>query len=73
MSRVHDALRRAEQSGVLSTSAPPMQRPPASAPAVGAAVLDPIVNRVDSFDGLLGLVKEVPFRAATDSLLGPVP
>ncbi len=69
MSRVHDALRRAEQSGALSTPAPPMQRPPASAPVVGAAVLDPVVTRRDGFDGLLELVREVPFRAATDSLL----
>jgi receptor protein-tyrosine kinase len=63
MSRVHDALRRAEQSGVLP---PPVQRPAASAPEVGAAVLDPGVN---DFEGLLELVQEVPFRAATDSLL----
>jgi len=63
MSRVHDALRRAEQSGVLSQ---PVQRPVASAPTVGAAVLDP---GVDNFERLLELVQEVPFRAATDSLL----
>jgi receptor protein-tyrosine kinase len=63
MSRVHDALRRAEQSGVLP---PPVQRPPASAPAAGTAVLDPGVN---DFEGFLDLVQEVPFRAATDSLL----
>jgi receptor protein-tyrosine kinase len=66
MSRVHDALRRAEQSGVLSSPASPAQRPAASAPAVGASVLDPVVN---DFDGLLERVQEVPFRAATDSLL----
>jgi protein-tyrosine kinase len=64
MSRVHDALRRAEQSGVLS---PPVQRPTAPAgPAVGASVLEPGVT---NFGGLLELVREVPFRAATDSLL----
>jgi protein-tyrosine kinase len=63
MSRVHDALRRAEQSGVLSS---PVQRPAAPAPTVGAAVLE---SAGDNFDGLLALVKEVPFRAATDSLL----
>src|SRR6266481_8035020 len=66
MSRVHDALRRAEQSGVLSLPAPPVQRPAAPAPVAGAAVLDPGVN---NFEGLLELVQEVPFRAATDSLL----
>jgi protein-tyrosine kinase len=69
MSRVHDALRRAEQSGALSTPVPPMQRPAAAGPVVGASVLDPAVNHVDNFDGLLELVQEVPFRAATDSLL----
>jgi receptor protein-tyrosine kinase len=63
MSRVHDALRRAEQSGVLS---PPVQRPAASAPAAGTTVLDPSVN---DFEGFLELIQEVPFRAATDSLL----
>jgi protein-tyrosine kinase len=63
MSRVHDALRRAEQSGVLST---PVHRPASPAPAAGASVLDPGVT---NFDGLLELVQEVPFRAATDSLL----
>lgn len=63
MSRVHDALRRAEQSGVLST---PVQRPTPAGPAVGVSVLEPGVN---NFDGLLERVQEVPFRAATDSLL----
>jgi protein-tyrosine kinase len=66
MSRVHDALRRAEQSGSLSTPVPPVQRPAASAPVASAAVLEPGVT---NFDGLLKLVQEVPFRAATDSLL----
>jgi protein-tyrosine kinase len=66
MSRVHDALRRAEQSGVTSPPPPPMQRPAAATPAVGASVLEP---GVDNFEGLLELVQEVPFRAATDSLL----
>src|SRR5437868_2013194 len=62
MSRVHDALRRAEQTGVLS---PPAARPAGPGPALGAPALDPGVN----FSGLLELVQEVPFRAATDSLL----
>ena len=67
MSRVHDALRRAEKSGVLSPPAPPIQRPAApTEPSVGTAVLDPGVN---NFEGFLDLVQEVPFRAATDSLL----
>ena len=68
MSRVHDALRRAEKSGALP---PPVQRPAATAdPMAGSAVLDPgVTNGVTNFDGLLELVQEVPFRAATDSLL----
>ena len=61
MSRVHDALRRAEQSGV----APQPPRPASHGPAVSAPVLDPDVN----IEGLLEQVVEVPFRAATDSLL----
>src|SRR6202453_3583870 len=62
MSRVHDALRRAEQTGALS---PPVHRPSAAGPAVGAPVLDAGLH----LEGLLELVQEVPFRAATDSLL----
>jgi len=65
MSRVHDALRRAEQSGVVSP--PPVQRPAAPAGhSIATPVLDPGVNNLE---GLLELVQEVPFRAATDSLL----
>jgi receptor protein-tyrosine kinase len=62
MSRVHDALRRAEQAGLLTPSA---ARPAADArPVVGAAVVDgPNMN------GLLELVKEIPFHTAPDSLL----
>jgi len=64
MSRVHDALRRAEQTGVLPTPPTP-SRPAEQGHAVGTPVLDPGPN----FEGLLELVEEVPFRAATDSLL----
>jgi receptor protein-tyrosine kinase len=91
MSRVHDALRRAEQTGVM-----PAPRPSApGAPLVGTPVLDPGGNDKAASDhlahdkltsdkpvldrpgygsatnlaGLLDLVEEVPFRAATDSLL----
>src|SRR5579862_6667507 len=69
MSRVHDALRRAEQSGALSA---PVNRPPAAetraaAPdsRAAAAVADPGAN----FATLLDHVQEIPFRTATDSLL----
>ena len=62
MSRVHDALRRAEQTGVIP---PPVPRGSLESMGMpGAAVLEgPDVR------GLLELVKEVPFRVATDSLL----
>jgi protein-tyrosine kinase len=59
MSRVHDALRRAEQAGQLSA---PQSRASASR---GAAVLDSGPNVA----GLLEMVKEIPFRVPTDSLL----
>ena len=73
MSRVHDALRRAEQTGVLSP--PVASRPAVHAPA-DAFLADPgattgaaVADAASSFEGLLELVEEVPFRAATDSLL----
>ena len=71
MSRVHDALRRAEKSGEL---APPVAqsnpvvhpsgetRPPLTTPPPG-------VEMGANLAGLLELVEEVPFRTATDSLL----
>jgi protein-tyrosine kinase len=61
VSRVHDALRRAEQSGMLS---PPVNRPTTDARTTLAA-LDPGPN----LTGLLEQVEEIPFRAAADSLL----
>ena len=61
MSRVHDALRRAEQTGQFSPTSP---RGGSQARA-GAAVLDSGPN----ISGLLELVKEIPFHAPTDSLL----
>ena len=63
MSRVHDALRRAEQSGAISGA---VERPGAAGMgAAGAAVLD----AGPDMQGLLEQVQEVPFRVATDSLL----
>ncbi len=62
MSRVHDALRRAEQAGLLNTS-PARQQPERSNGATVA--VDPGPNLA----GLLEQVQEIPFRAATDSLL----
>jgi protein-tyrosine kinase len=61
MSRVHDALRRAGQAGVLSPACQPAgQRP---------AVDSPDLNRELNLDGLLELVQEIPFHASLDSLL----
>jgi len=60
MSRVHDALRRAEQAGLLS---PPSARGGGDRP--GVATLDQGPNLA----GLLERVEEIPFRTATDSLL----
>ncbi len=61
MSRVHDALRRAEQAGQFSPPAPRA----AGQSRLGSALVDAGPN----VSGLLELVKEIPFRSATDSLL----
>ena len=61
MSRVHDALRRAEQTSMLS---PPVSHTSTEARAAVAA-LDAGPNMA----GLLEQVEEVPFRTAPDSLL----
>lgn len=63
MSRVHDALRRAEQSGALTPLAPPSN---GDARAAAAA---PSFDAGPNLAGLLEQVQEVPFRTATDSLL----
>src|SRR5882757_4453461 len=64
MSRVHDALRRAEQAGLLT---PPVARQSilGGEARASATTLENGPNLV----GLLDLVEEVPFRAASDSLL----
>jgi protein-tyrosine kinase len=62
VSRVHDALRRAEQAGLLS---PPVNRTPAEKGSPAAAVLDP----GPSLGGLLEQVEEIPFHMPGDSLL----
>lgn len=73
MSRVHDALRRAEQSG---TASPPPPRRAASAPPreASASVMIPPAPTSPApapgdLSGLLERVKEISFRTATDSLL----
>ncbi len=62
MSRVHDALRRAEHSGLLS---PPANRSRERRRRTAVGTLDPGPNLA----GLLEQVEEIPFRTATDSLL----
>ena len=64
MSRVHDALRRAEQAGLTTPSAPK--------PAAGdtrAAATTAVVDPGPNLNGLLEQVKEIPFNVAADSLL----
>ncbi|MBV8841534.1 MAG: CpsD/CapB family tyrosine-protein kinase [Bryobacterales bacterium] len=60
MSRVYDALRRAEQAGAAFTSAAPV-----AAVSANAAVLEPGLK----LEGLLEQVQEVPFRGTTPSLM----
>jgi len=62
MSRVHDALRRAEQSGAIT---PPAPRSNGDAHVASSPSYDAGPNLA----GLLEQVQEVPFRTATDSLL----
>src|SRR5580692_5234314 len=63
MSRVHDALRRAEQSGLLS---PPVSRINGEGRAAAMAANQ---DHGPNLAQLLEQVEEIPFRAATDSLL----
>ncbi len=73
MSRVHDALRRAEQSAkgtVPAVPSSPLPHEPAqpsaeARPASTTGLLDPVAIT----HGLLDLVQEIPYRTATDSLL----
>jgi receptor protein-tyrosine kinase len=61
MSRVHDALRRAEQTGVI-----PAPIPRGGLDGMPGSVA---VDQGPDIHGLLEMVREVPFRVATDSLL----
>jgi protein-tyrosine kinase len=83
MSRVHDALRRAEQTGTQPPAVAPKSEPripdgaakaisqaTPSAPSNLGSSTPAIPNLANSnLAGLLELVEEVPFRSATDSLL----
>ena len=73
MSRVHDALRRAEQSAreTVPTNPPPQQplSPGAEAHPVTSAASTGLLDVNAITHSLLDLVQEVPYRTATDSLL----
>ncbi len=62
MSRVHDALRRAEQSGTV-TAAPKVYFSEARSTVVAEQVSGP------QMDGMLSLIPEIVFQAPPDSLL----
>jgi receptor protein-tyrosine kinase len=70
MSRVHDALRRAEQAGLLS---PPAARPNGEgrvvSPASTGGASSTATQDQANFANLLEQVEEIPFRSAADSLL----
>lgn len=73
MSRVHDALRRAEQIG--APPAPPQETVPAAAPArpaaeyAGTAAVGAAIHEEIIYPGLLEEVKEIPFRPTPESHL----
>jgi protein-tyrosine kinase len=62
MSRVHEALRRAEQTGAVPPPVP-------AARAGGEPRSHTVLDAGPNLAGLLEQVEEVPFRTATDSLL----
>jgi protein-tyrosine kinase len=64
MSRVHDALRRAEQAGLLS---PPVAR--SHQDGNGNGTVAATIEAGPNLAGLMEQIEEVPYRAATDSLL----
>jgi receptor protein-tyrosine kinase len=67
MSRVHDALRRAEQLGMPQAPVADAVRPPAGTPA--GAPAEPRPQSAVPGAGFLDLVPEVPFRPAPEALL----
>src|SRR5690242_13646128 len=64
MSRVHDALRRAEQSGVF---APGIAEP--QAPSHVATAAAPAVEPPSAAKGFLDLVTTIPFTPSPDALV----
>jgi protein-tyrosine kinase len=78
MSRVHDALRRAEQAAAVAPPAPP-SKPPVSGLASTVltvedppAAVSPVVSAAPiapPLQGLLGQVRSIPFRPLPEALL----
>jgi len=62
MSRVHDALRRAEQTGAIVSNVPDQG---AAGRSPAAAMLDP----QPAMQGLLALVKTIPYNPSPDALI----
>jgi receptor protein-tyrosine kinase len=67
MSRVHDALRRAEQMSAVPAAAG--EEPPGVPPATAAAGVEPRPAPSPPAPGFLGRVLEVPFTPAPEALL----
>jgi receptor protein-tyrosine kinase len=73
MSRVHDALRRAEQAGALNleTEPPAVEHNGAvhlpERAAIHTVVVEPVANGIEA--GILGRVQDVPFQPAPESHL----
>ncbi|MBL8174778.1 MAG: CpsD/CapB family tyrosine-protein kinase [Bryobacterales bacterium] len=67
MSRVHDALRRAEQSGVLSATKPPVTPERPASPIHTNPIAGPVAGT--SIRGILDLVQEIPFNPAPEAHL----
>jgi protein-tyrosine kinase len=72
MSRVHDALRRAEQVGAFIPAAGPpaaANQPAAAGNPAATAILEPQPPAPTPVKGLLELVPVIPFEPSPDSLL----
>jgi len=74
MSRVHEALRRAEQGLSIGETVPPTPRAdeprmPEYQPLSGASVGPPVQTRLNIHPGMLGEVPMVPFMPAPESHL----
>lgn len=72
MSRVHDALRRAEKGmavGTAAAEAPPRHLPPIDIPANIGAGAPAAIAESGSLHGLLDLIQEVPYNPSREALV----